>query len=183
MGSGADVQHFTFAVATSPQEGLGFAMKRHLHKGFTIVELLVVISIIALLIGILLPAIGKARDKARTTTSVSNLRQLAIAHNAYAGDWEDAQLSLARYNISAYGDMQGYNEAIGNFTESYVKGHPPLIAGWAGGGLWALAGSLRLLLGRRADRIPRRHRQCSRLRLVPTAQRQAAEHLRQRALV
>ena len=52
MGSGADVQHFTFAVARSPQEGLGFAMKRHLYKGFTIVELLVVISIISLLIGI-----------------------------------------------------------------------------------------------------------------------------------
>ena len=69
-------------------------------------------SIIALLIGILLPAIGKARDKARTTTSVSNLRQLAAAQNAYTGDWEDAQLALCRFNVSAYGDMQGYNEAI-----------------------------------------------------------------------
>ncbi len=104
-------------------------MKRHIYKGFTIVELLVVISIIALLIGILLPAIGKARDKARTTTSVSNLRQLAIAHNAYAGDWEDSQLSCARYNISAYNDMTAYNAAIG-MTGDHHERHPPLIAGW-----------------------------------------------------
>ncbi len=117
-------------------------MKRHILKGFTIVELLVVISIIALLIGILLPAIGKARDKARTTTSVSNLRQLAVAHNAYAGDWEDAQLSLARYNISVYGNMANYNAAIGySGGGSWSQAHPPLIAGWGSGaggnGLWA----------------------------------------------
>ncbi|MEE9129980.1 MAG: prepilin-type N-terminal cleavage/methylation domain-containing protein, partial [Phycisphaerales bacterium] len=116
-------------------------MKRHLYKGFTIVELLVVISIIALLIGILLPAIGKARDKARTTTSVSNLRQLAVAHNAYAGDWEDAQLSLARYNISAYDSVDDYGDEIGFDGIHGSTGHPPLIAGWgsnaAGSFLWA----------------------------------------------
>ena len=109
------------------------------RKAFTIVELLVVVSIIALLIGILLPAIGKARDKARTTTSVSNLRQLAIAHNAYAGDWEDAQVSQTRYNISVYGDMPAYNTAIG--ATNMITGHPPLISGWGSGpqgnGLWA----------------------------------------------
>ena len=105
-------------------------MKRHLYKGFTIVELLVVISIIALLIGILLPAIGKARDKARTTTSVSNLRQLAVAHNAYAGDWEDAQLSLTRYNISAYGSVDNYGVEIGMIPSDWRTGHPPQIAGW-----------------------------------------------------
>ena len=105
-------------------------MRRFPRKAFTIVELLVVVSIIALLIGILLPAIGKARDKARTTTSVSNLRQLAVAHNAYAGDWQDAQMSLARYNVSAYGSMEDYNTAIGYNGGSLSNGHPPLIAGW-----------------------------------------------------
>ena len=116
-------------------------MNRKLSKGFTIVELLVVVSIIALLIGILLPAIGKARDKARTSNSISNLRQLGVAHNAYAGDWEDSQLSLNRYNISQYGNMTNYNEAIG-MQDSGVPGyhhtgHPPQIAGWGvapGGG-------------------------------------------------
>ncbi|MEE9130725.1 MAG: prepilin-type N-terminal cleavage/methylation domain-containing protein, partial [Phycisphaerales bacterium] len=109
-------------------------MKRHVYQGFTIVELLVVISIIALLIGILLPAIGKARDKARTTTSVSNLRQLAVAHHSYAGDWEDAQVSMVRYNISAYGSMSAYNDAIGYDGNLWPTGHPPLIVGWGFGG-------------------------------------------------
>ena len=58
-------------------------MKRRTH-GFTIVELLVVVSIIALLIAILLPAIGKARDAARQTQSAGNLRNLAVANNTYA---------------------------------------------------------------------------------------------------
>ncbi|MHC4081837.1 MAG: type II secretion system protein, partial [Planctomycetota bacterium] len=49
-------------------------MTRQVSKGFTIIELLVVVSIIALLVGILLPAIGKARDTARVNSSKSNLR-------------------------------------------------------------------------------------------------------------
>ncbi|MHC4220636.1 MAG: type II secretion system protein, partial [Planctomycetota bacterium] len=58
-------------------------MNRHQSRGFTIIELLVVVSIIALLIGILLPAIGKARDDARINTSKSNLRQMGVAHKTY----------------------------------------------------------------------------------------------------
>ena len=112
-------------------------MTTQTRKGFTIIELLVVVSIIALLIGILLPAVGKARDKARTSTSESNLRQLAIAHQSYAADWEDRQLTLVRDSISAYGDNLGdYNAAIG-FDGTATTAHPPIISGWAEGALWA----------------------------------------------
>jgi type II secretory pathway pseudopilin PulG len=55
---------------------------------------LVVISIIALLIGILLPALGRARDSALQSTSLSNLRQISAGLTAYAGDWNDRQPTL-----------------------------------------------------------------------------------------
>ncbi len=104
------------------------------RPAFTIIELLVVISIISLLIGLLLPAIGRARDQAKQIASLSNLRNLGTAHGSYAAEWNDRQFTLVNDNIATYGfnrasAFAGIYQAQGADGEGST--HPPVGLGWA----------------------------------------------------
>ncbi|MHC4220277.1 MAG: type II secretion system protein [Planctomycetota bacterium] len=107
-------------------------MNRCQRKGFTIIELLVVISIIALLLAILLPAIGKAHDSAQVNVSKSNLRQIGVAIMTYAADWADRQVTYVRDNLGLYGgNVVTYSDAIYGSGAGGVDAHPPMVVGFA----------------------------------------------------
>jgi prepilin-type N-terminal cleavage/methylation domain-containing protein/prepilin-type processing-associated H-X9-DG protein len=72
------------------------------RRGFTLIELLVVIAIIAILAAILFPVFAQAREKARQTTCLSNLKQIGLGVMMYAQDYDEAYPSA-----SVYGDADG----------------------------------------------------------------------------
>lgn len=78
------------------------------RHGFTLIELLVVIAILAILAGLLLPALAKAKARARTTGCLSNLKQLSLCYQMYVDDHEDRLPGNTGFNPGDLGQRDAW---------------------------------------------------------------------------
>src|SRR5262245_2590918 len=102
---------------------------RRFRHGFTLIELIVVVGIIALLIAMLLPAMSRAREQAKVVQCASNLRQVANAMHMYLNDsrqmvfWRGAILGKDGMDWYVYGGQEtgnAYQGPQGNFFNQWI---------------------------------------------------------------
>jgi prepilin-type N-terminal cleavage/methylation domain-containing protein len=97
------------------------------RRGFTLIELLVVIAIIAILAAILFPVFAQAREKARQTTCLSNLKQIGLAFKMYVQDFDERWPQCDPIGCCSNGQNNsdgmdfGYNGWISNAIRPYTK--------------------------------------------------------------
>lgn len=102
---------------------------RRCRQGFTLIELLVVIAIIALLVGILLPALGKARLAAQLTISQVNLRTQSQSQFVYGGENRDSWVNPFDEENNKFG---------GRWSDIYIPSRPGAVWDFGNGGVASL---------------------------------------------
>lgn len=95
--------------------------RRHSRPGFTLIELLVVIAIIAILAAILFPVFAQAREKARQTSCLSNVKQMGTAAMMYVQDYDEMFMSTS----------WGHRHWL-FLLQPYIKGYPANFRGAKG---------------------------------------------------
>jgi prepilin-type N-terminal cleavage/methylation domain-containing protein/prepilin-type processing-associated H-X9-DG protein len=111
------------------------SFRRESWRGFTLIELLVVIAIIAILAALLLPALSRAKTRAKQTACTSNLRQLGLAVTMYAddagqhfprADFSDTLTGFppATHTNSLWQTLSNYGASKGVFTCSTLRAEP-----------------------------------------------------------
>src|SRR6476620_4419859 len=102
-------------------------------RGFTLIELLVVIAIIAILAAILFPVFAQAREKARSTACLSNMKQMGMASVMYADDNNETLPTWSAYYADYYSTQpssEKYPDAVTHYWDAliqpYVKNGNPV---------------------------------------------------------
>lgn len=120
----------------------------HKRRAFTLIELLVVIAIIAILMGILMPALKRVKEQGRRAVCLSNLRQLQLAWDMYAGENDEKVVNGEAYNggdgmapTPTSGRHKGEQWWTGDDVRDFWAGtsHPPELQKRAirAGALWS----------------------------------------------
>src|SRR5436309_5924050 len=89
---------------------------RNRWRGFTLIELLVVIAIIAILAAILFPVFAQAREKARSTACLSNLKQVGMATRMYSQDYDE--VLVPNYLYSTDSTMAWWPDILAPYVKS-----------------------------------------------------------------
>ena len=97
-------------------------MKGTFSKRFTLIELLVVIAIIAILAAMLLPALSKARSKARAASCINNLKQLSHSFQEYADTYDNWWLGPQPLSTRTWGPFLFISGCLGSGEAKYISG-------------------------------------------------------------